>query len=86
MTPAERKTLIETELNKRFSPDMLRVTDESDQHIGHAGARGGASHFAIEISAEVFKGKTRVQAHRMIYEPFASLIPDEIHALRISIV
>lgn len=86
MTPAERKQHIETALTTHLAPSVLKVIDESHLHAGHAGAQGGASHFAVEIAAEAFEGKTRVAAHRMIYALFADLIPHEIHALRIVMV
>ncbi|PIQ44214.1 MAG: BolA family transcriptional regulator [Gammaproteobacteria bacterium CG11_big_fil_rev_8_21_14_0_20_46_22] len=86
MTPAERKQYIETELTTHLAPSVLKVMDESHLHAGHAGAQSGASHFAIEIAAKVFEGKTRVAAHRMIYALLADVIPHEIHALRIVMV
>lgn len=81
-----RKVIIEARLQKAFSPTHLEVIDESDKHIGHAGHQGGGRHFAVVISAECFKGTSRVEAHRQIYALFEDLMPDQIHALRIKVV
>lgn len=85
MTRHERLTIIETVLKERFSPSLLEVQDDSDQHIGHAGAEGGAGHYTVIISADELKGITRVAAHRKIYAALQHLMPHEIHALRIVI-
>lgn len=82
----QRKDIIRDRLEKEFQPLQLQVIDESDKHIGHAGHQGGNRHFAIIISAVVFNEMSSVDAHRRIFALFADMIPDQIHALRISIV
>ena len=86
MVNQERVSLIRERLVQAFSPGHLEVIDESDQHVGHAGHRGGGRHFAIVISAECFSQLNRVEAHRQIYALFADLMPDTIHALKIKIL
>lgn len=81
-----RGYLIRARLEQAFSPTHLEVIDESDKHIGHAGHQGGNRHFAIVIAAADFKGLSRVAAHRKIYALFDDMIPNDIHALRISII
>jgi BolA protein len=81
-----RAATIRERLEDAFSPSHLEVIDESDKHIGHAGHQGGGRHFAIVISADCFKGLSRVEAHRQIYALFKDMIPDEIHALRITVI
>lgn len=85
MSPLERKQLIETRLQKAFSPLLLEVIDESHLHVGHEGAKGGASHFALTIRATQFNGLSPVKAHQLIYGELKDLIPHEIHALKIKI-
>jgi len=59
--------LITKKLTEAFSPQSLNVVDESHQHEGHAGSRpGGQTHFRVYIVAQAFKGKTRLERHRMI--------------------
>ena len=81
----ERLQLIRQRLEDAFSPSHCDVIDESDKHIGHAGHQGGARHFAIMISTDCFKALSRVEAHRQVYALFADMMPETIHALRITI-
>jgi BolA protein len=75
---------IRARLTEAFRPRALDVVDESELHKGHAGHRpGGESHFRIRITAEAFRGKTRVAAHRMIYDALAGEIARGVHALAI---
>jgi BolA protein len=71
-------------LTETFHPDALQVVDESHLHKGHAGHRPeGESHFRVRISASAFRGKSRVQAHRMVYDALAGEIARGVHALAI---
>ena len=81
MNVADRIT---RKLTEAFSPDALKVVDESHLHKGHAGHRpGGESHFRVKITSAAFAGKSRVAAHRMVYEALAGEIADGLHALAI---
>ena len=81
MLPEERIAVIRTRVQEKFSPTHLEVIDDSAQHKGHAGSRGGAGHYTLIITADALKNKSRIDAHREIYALLADLIPDEIHAL-----
>lgn len=78
---------VQDELQRRLgaalSPSILEVTDESHLHAGHAGASGGAQHFAVKVVSEKFIGLSRMAQHRLIYAAMADLMPHPIHALRI---
>ena len=81
MTVADR---IRLRLTEAFRPDALEVVDESHLHKGHAGHRpGGESHFRVRIRAEAFRGKSRVETHRMVYEALSGEIAEGLHALAI---
>lgn len=80
-----RKELIHDRLQRAFSPSILEVIDESDQHIGHAGHQGGGRHFAVIIAANEFAGLSRIEIHRKIYAVLADMMPDQVHALRIEV-
>lgn len=51
-----------------LAPISLVVNDDSHQHIGHAGNPDGTgqTHFSIEIVSNAFRGKSRVERHRMV--------------------
>ena len=58
---------ITQKLTEAFAPESLLVVDESSRHEGHAGHRpGGETHFRVHIVADAFRGKTRIERHRMI--------------------
>lgn len=75
---------LEAKLQAAFAPIALEVIDESSQHQGHAGARpDGESHFRVRIVAAAFKGKSRVEQHRMINQVLALELTERVHALAI---
>jgi BolA protein len=76
--------VIEQKLTAAFAPQSLTVEDESHRHEGHAGHRpGGQTHFRVYIVSEAFKGKSRVERHRMINGILAPELAGGIHALAI---
>ena len=78
------KAIITNKLREAFSPESLDVSDESHLHEGHAGHRpGGETHFRVYIVSEVFKGKSRIERHRMINTALASELEGSVHALAI---
>lgn len=76
--------LITQKLTEAFSPQSLTVEDISHQHEGHAGSRpGGQTHYRVYIVSPAFKGKTRLERHRMINQTLAGELAGGIHALAI---
>ena len=76
--------VITQKLTEAFVPQSLKVIDESHQHKGHAGHRpGGQTHFRVYIVSEAFKGKTRIERHRMINQSLADELIGGVHALAI---
>ena len=76
--------LITKKLTEAFSPQSLKVLDESHQHEGHAGHRpGGQTHYRIYIVSQAFKGKTRIERHRMINHSLSAELAGGIHALAV---
>jgi BolA protein len=81
----QMKKLIIDKLTAEFAPTNLEVTDESHLHAGHAGHRpGGETHYRVHIVAEAFRGKTRVDRHRMINRTLSGELATSVHALAIS--
>lgn len=80
---SNRAQLLRERLESRFAPLRLIVQDESHLHEGHAGARGGHSHFRVTIVSEAFRGVARVARHRMVYAAVDDLMKSDIHALAI---
>ncbi len=75
---------IRARLTEAFQPASLDVVDESHLHKGHAGHRPeGESHFRVRITADAFRGKSRVAAHRLVYDALKAEIDAGVHALAI---
>ena len=75
---------ITEKLTKAFAPESLRVADESHLHAGHAGHRpGGETHYRVHIVSDAFRGKSRLDRHRMINAVLADELAGGVHALAI---
>jgi BolA protein len=75
---------IADKLTQTFAPVHLDVIDQSHLHAGHAGARpGGETHFSIHIVSQAFRGKTRIERHRMVNETLMGELKGGVHALAI---
>ncbi|BBF80339.1 MULTISPECIES: BolA family protein [Asticcacaulis] len=73
---------IETKLTAAFAPLRLEVTDDSDKHKGHSGAReGGESHFSVLIVSEAFRGQSRVARQRAVNAALREELSGPVHAL-----
>jgi BolA family transcriptional regulator, general stress-responsive regulator len=71
-------------LTRALAPLSLDVVDESHQHAGHAGHReGGETHFRVYIVSHAFRGKSRLERHRMVNEVLAAELEGGVHALAI---
>jgi len=66
-----------------LQPESLEIVDESEQHIGHEGARGGGGHYQLLIVSPRFSGMQIQQRHRLIYQALGPMMRTEIHALAI---
>jgi BolA protein len=76
--------IITEKLTAAFAPESLRVEDESHQHEGHAGHRpGGETHFRVYIVSDAFRGKGRIERHRMINAALSDELAGSVHALAI---
>jgi BolA family transcriptional regulator, general stress-responsive regulator len=86
MNSQERIATIRKRLEAAFKPQQLEILDDSENHMGHAGAEGGAGHYTVLITADSLTQQSRVEAHRQIYEVLLDLMPHEIHALKITLI
>jgi len=78
------KERITAALASALSPQSLDVIDESHLHKGHAGHREeGETHFRVKITAEAFRGKSRVDIHRTVNSILAAELAAGVHALAI---
>jgi BolA protein len=78
----ERVSRIREALEHELSPLQIDIQDDSAKHAGHAGAREGG-HFRVRLVAEAFRGKSRIERHRLVFAAVAPLMGRDIHALNI---
>ena len=71
-------------LTEAFRPAQIDVVDESHLHKGHAGHRPeGETHFRVRIVSEAFRGRSRVDTHRLINAALKQELEGGVHALAI---
>ncbi|HVQ07772.1 MAG TPA: BolA family protein [Allosphingosinicella sp.] len=75
---------IEKRLRAALAPTRLAVINDSAKHRGHAGDDGsGESHFTVEIEAEAFAGRSRLERQRAVNAALGDLMRERVHALAI---
>ena len=78
------RELIANKLTEALAPQSLEVVDESHRHVGHAGHRpDGETHFRVTIVADAFRGKSRLERHRIINAILAAELAAGVHAIAI---
>jgi BolA family transcriptional regulator, general stress-responsive regulator len=66
-----------------LSPETIEIRDESGQHIGHEGAKGGGGHYQLVLVTARFHGLSLPARHRMVYDALGPMMSKAIHALSI---
>ena len=63
--------------------DIERLIKEAlpDAKITIRDLAGDGDHYAAEVISSAFKGKTRVQQHKMVYDALKGRMGGELHAL-----
>jgi BolA family transcriptional regulator, general stress-responsive regulator len=76
-------------LLEQLQATQLKVLDESSAHAGHTGNPDGSSvgtHLRVRIASPMFAGKSRVAAHRLVYDACQGFLERGLHALAIEVV
>lgn len=77
-----RADRIRTALETAFAPAHVSVTDDSDRHIGHAGARPeGETHYTVAVISSAFAGQSRVARSRAVHAVLEAEFGTGLHAL-----
>ncbi len=63
-----------------LAADEVVVADESDAHVGHGGAGGGA-HLRVTVVSAAFAGLAPLARHRAVHALLAEEMRARIHAL-----
>lgn len=80
---ATRPARIRALLVAALAPTEIELIDESQKHVGHAGARDGRGHYALRIVSAAFGGNGALVRHRQVYAALGELMQTDIHALSI---
>ena len=81
-----RRERIISLLEKKFSDSLIEVSDDSHLHADHNPiAKLGDTHFTIKIVSKVFKGKSRLEKHRIVNNILDSEFKNGLHALTLSL-
>ena len=67
-------------------PAECAVDDESHLHAGHAGAASGGGHYRLRLVSARFEGLSKVARHRLVYDALHEMMPQEIHALAMTLL
>ena len=48
--------------------------------------KGDGDHYSATVKSKSFKGKTRVEQHKMVYDAFKGKMGSELHALKLKTI
>jgi stress-induced morphogen len=88
---SDRADRLAETLTAAFSPEVLRVTDDSAHHAGHVGSQGGSgqTHFSVLLVSAVFRGMSRVARSRAVHAAlageFGAVEAGGMHALALTL-
>jgi BolA protein len=81
-----RADRIRTALEAAFAPARVSVTDDSQRHAGHAGARpGGETHYTVAVVSAAFAGQSRVARSRAVHAVLEAEFGTGLHALSLQL-
>ena len=73
-------------LEKELNPELIEIKDESHLHANHnPSAKEGGTHFKIKIVSKKFKGKSRIERHRIVNNILEDEFKKGLHALTLSL-
>ncbi len=85
-TMQSRAERLRAVLDAAFRPTLLRVSDDSAHHAGHAGAApGGQTHFSVLLVSAAFHGQSRVARARAVHAALGAEFVDGMHALALTL-
>ncbi|MEC9413970.1 MAG: BolA family protein [Pseudomonadota bacterium] len=78
--------IILAKIKKELNPSLIEIEDESYLHANHnPSAKEGGTHFKIKIVSKKFKGKSRIEKHRIVNTILKNEFKNGLHALTLSL-
>ena len=83
----KRYLRIKSEINKKLLPSTLIIRDDSELHANHGNVKKDEkeTHFYIKIVSAVFKNKTKIERHKLVYEILNNEFSKGLHALELEL-
>lgn len=73
---------IQNILQQKILASKVEIIDQSHLHTGHSEAKiSGGGHYSVLVVSGMFKDKTTLERHRMIYQALSEELKTSIHAL-----
>ena len=63
------------------TPEQLKTYIENGMQCDHVAVTGDGAHFEAVIVSSLFRDKSRVQRHQVVYKALGDRMREEIHAL-----
>ena len=63
------------------TPEQLQSYIQNGMQCDHVEVRGDGHHFEAVIVSPLFRGKSKVQQHQVVYQALGDRMREEIHAL-----
>jgi acid stress-induced BolA-like protein IbaG/YrbA len=63
------------------TPDQIKTYIEQNLACDHVAVSGDGHHFEAVIVSALFRGKSKVQQHQLVYRALGDRMREEIHAL-----
>ena len=69
-------------------PEIERLLKQAfpEAHVIVVDTAGDGDHFAARITSEAFKGKSRIQQHKMVYDALQGQMGGALHALALETI
>ncbi len=68
-------------LMQKLQALSVKIQDDGALHIGHQ--NDDPAYYTVEVESILFKGKSLVQQHQMVYSALREELKEKIHALTI---
>ena len=67
------------------SKDIIQLIQDAfpDATIELKDLAGDQDHYAVYVTSQTFKGKTRIQQHQLVYQSLKGRMGTELHALSV---
>jgi BolA family transcriptional regulator, general stress-responsive regulator len=70
---------VEKILKEKLEAVFVHIQDDGALHAGHQ--ENNPAYYTVEVGSALFKGKSLIAQHRMVYDALKDELKEKIHAL-----